>query len=1061
MGERDSKSRSEELIREFLKRRESEKDVTPEEYLTSYPELEKELRSLFAKLEAGEAEVIDLLSDSTSDASPRRGQVIGDFRILSELGRGGMGVVYLAEQVSLRRHVALKMLQRGRVFDSRSVERFQREVRLLARLEHPGIVSLIDAGEAEGCLFFVMEYVPSANLGDALNSLSEKKPPGELVESDLLEALGITDRAESGSDSDLPEWMRTGSRGSQGYIGWIVRMFARLAEALAFAHSRDILHRDIKPSNTLVDRKGRPRLVDFGLSCIEADGGQSETGNLLGTPFYMSPEQLLAGRLPLDHRTDIYSLGASLYQALTLRPPFEESSMQQLIRRIQWDDPAPIRQQNPSVSRDLALVVETAMAKNPEHRYPDAAAFSADLHRVLNYDAIEGRGTRRWSRVSRKIYKYRATLTLAVCLAVILIVVGVTSWKQWHGRTKSLEALKTKQHRSQLELMGRARSALDLGNLVGAFQTLQSLDPQVVDTSGQVGKEREILWRRLCSEVDGRISLALEEMGRSPEAALAAVKDLAAVGHRKEEVEALEARASEALTMAREVILFQSPDVSDRMMAIRRFVRDSLNEKPVSAAREEAFRSLLEIEEDDEVFTKAVLGILGLEFEAYDAILRNRFETGSTSVAISIAMIAAIGDEREWLDVIGPRKKELLDARGQLGLSSWTFRDQDISGPAAKILGGVISQFGWAHDVEFDGSAGGTGISSSRGMFLYVLFLLRDPDVHRAALEMLRAGQGDDLICALEVLTELDHPQHADFLADSLESSDSWDPWATRRAAQLLARWGHAKALEAAEKSMRGGIDRGLPMALRYVTTYRYEDPKVQAWATRILSDPLQNRQIREAIWAGLTQGMRTVSRPFFRSMHPSMAYEFVEMARQRNRPALTGSLHAGISSVTRGDYDLDTEPTPPGGDDLARLFIGWRFEFSEVADFLHEDSVLPRFRAEYARRLGDGSDHDAVEALLLLLDDPCLPVTRAAALSLVRLGHEKKALGHLTECHQLYPDDPEVERALALADLKMGNEKSARTRVTRLRERWHLPEDFFEEAPFSILAFDEKGGDE
>ena len=328
------------------------------------------------------------------------GRTVGDFRILTELGRGGMGVVLLAHQESLGRKVALKVLPLNPAVSSRALKRFRREALAIARLCHPGIVQVHAVGEEGETLFLVLEYVEGWSLARHLeHGLNEG------------EAVG---------------W-RLGSARERGYAGRAATLVAAVAEALDFAHARGIVHRDVKPANILIDQEGAPRLTDFGLAQDESDESISRTGDLAGTPYYMSPEQAMA-RVTVDSRSDIFSLGVVLYELLTRRRPFGGDTLPLILAEITTQEPLPIRKLNPSVPRDLAVICRHALEKAPGARYPTAGAMAKDLRRFLAHEAIEARPPTWRERAGRLLWRRRRTvLALAAIPLALLAWVGVKS----------------------------------------------------------------------------------------------------------------------------------------------------------------------------------------------------------------------------------------------------------------------------------------------------------------------------------------------------------------------------------------------------------------------------------------------------------------------------------------------------------------------------------------------------------------------------------------------------------------------------------------------------------
>ncbi len=345
--------------------------------------------------------VQSLLGQSESPASavatPRR---IGEFEIVRELGRGGMGVVYLAFQESLRRDVALKVLALNPAIGARAVERFRREARSAGRLVHPGIVHVLSVGEAEGSMYIAMEYVEGATLAEHLRVPARTAIPG---------------------------W-QLGQVRDRGYPARVAGLVAEVADALHFAHQNGVIHRDIKPGNVLMDPQGHPHVLDFGLAKDLGDASISLPGDLAGTPYYMSPEQALAKRIGVDHRTDVYSLGVVLYELLTGARPFEGDSLEKILFAISFGTPRPLRRLNPRVPRDLETICQTAIEKNPAHRYDDAAAMARDLRHFLDYESLEvhppGPARRLWRLA---VQRRREVVTALMAAVVVALVAGMIS----------------------------------------------------------------------------------------------------------------------------------------------------------------------------------------------------------------------------------------------------------------------------------------------------------------------------------------------------------------------------------------------------------------------------------------------------------------------------------------------------------------------------------------------------------------------------------------------------------------------------------------------------------
>jgi serine/threonine protein kinase len=265
----------------------------------------------------------------------------GDYELMEELARGGMGVVYKARQVSLSRTVAVKMILAGQLAGPADLQRFRGEAEAAANLNHPNIVAIHEIGQQEGQHFFSMDYVEGQNLAEFVRT----KP---LAPKDAAKYLKI------------------------------------IAEAIQYAHERGILHRDLKPSNILIDQSGQPRITDFGLAKrMSGDSDLTISGQVLGSPNFMPPEQASGKRGQIGPHSDIYALGAILYYLLTARPPFAAESMTETLQLVVTMEPPSPRLLNPTVPRDLETICLKCLSKEPERRYKSAAELAAELARFL------------------------------------------------------------------------------------------------------------------------------------------------------------------------------------------------------------------------------------------------------------------------------------------------------------------------------------------------------------------------------------------------------------------------------------------------------------------------------------------------------------------------------------------------------------------------------------------------------------------------------------------------------------------------------------------------------
>ncbi len=334
---------------------------------------------------------------------------IGDFEIEKRLGAGGMGIVYQARQVSLNRRVALKVLGPA-LTQGADMARFQREAQAVARLKHPGIATLYFVGQDAELCYHVMELVEGIPLRNVIDRLAEAQDehsgPDTVVTAEMTgrhEAPEVrfdqptTDNVSVAPAPDAHSLSPAAKqvRRSPQYVRRCCEIVRDAARALAYAHDQGVIHRDVKSENLMLDQRGQVHLIDFGLARFFDDMSITNTGQLVGTPLYMSPEQV-TGRIKVDHRTDIYSLGLVLYELLTLRRPIDFTSRESLLRNIVAKALPPLCGRNPSLPRALEAVAHKATHKDPEERYQSAAELADELDRFL-----EGKP------VSAPAYRYR------------------------------------------------------------------------------------------------------------------------------------------------------------------------------------------------------------------------------------------------------------------------------------------------------------------------------------------------------------------------------------------------------------------------------------------------------------------------------------------------------------------------------------------------------------------------------------------------------------------------------------------------------------------------------
>jgi len=351
-------------------------------------------------------------------------EIIGPYRVLSEIGRGGQAVVYLAEDTRLNRPVALKVLSVTEAGAELRMQRFRREAEVASKLDHRGICPVFDAGTQEGAAYIAMRYVAGTTLAACIAE-SRKKPRSRSGSIGLaLPTGGSGSRDASGPTRSTQRTSRTGAgtTARPNDLHAALRLVEQIARALHAAHEAGVVHRDIKPGNIMVTPGGEPVILDFGLAGGEEGGlqGLTRTGDVMGTPAYMSPEQIAGPSEAIDRRTDVFSLGVTLFECLTLERPFDAPSREALHRVILEDEPPDPRKRNPRISADLAVVIATALEKSLNRRYQTALAFADDLRRIREKRPIAARPISRIGRLVRwaKRRPARAALWITALLGL-------------------------------------------------------------------------------------------------------------------------------------------------------------------------------------------------------------------------------------------------------------------------------------------------------------------------------------------------------------------------------------------------------------------------------------------------------------------------------------------------------------------------------------------------------------------------------------------------------------------------------------------------------------------
>ena len=403
----------EDLLAEALDRLERGGASALEQFLTAQPAAAPRLRSHLERLQRH-----GLAGDTTEPQAPP--ERLGDFRLLAPLGQGGMGVVYRAVQESLGREVALKLIRPDQLWFPGARERFRREVELVARMQHPGIVPVFAVGNDGGIPFFAMELVRGMSLATVIERLAGRAP-ASLRGSDLEALLAAVD----GEAADAPRPIAALFDGDWTTV--VLRIVREVAEAIEHAHRRGVLHRDVKPSNVMLTRNGRVLLLDFGLAGGDfgpaGDGERmTRTGSALGSLAYMPPEVLAGAGSRRDARGDVYSLGVTAWELLALQLPYQ-SSDPAVLRQLAGAARRPrLQTRLPGIAWEVETVLATAMEPEPERRYATASALSHDLDAVLQHRPIAARAAGPWLRLRRWTQRHPARAVAAA--AVVLVAIG-------------------------------------------------------------------------------------------------------------------------------------------------------------------------------------------------------------------------------------------------------------------------------------------------------------------------------------------------------------------------------------------------------------------------------------------------------------------------------------------------------------------------------------------------------------------------------------------------------------------------------------------------------------
>ena len=424
----------------------------------------------------------------TRDGQYSRIHYLGDYELLAEIARGGMGVVYKARQISLNRIVAVKMILAGQLATKADHDRFHAEAQAAALLDHANIVPIFEVGEYEGQHYFSMGFVDGQSLATRL--ASGPLPPKEAAE-----------------------------------------LVATVAEAVEYAHRLGVIHRDIKPSNILIDSKGRPRVTDFGLA-KRVDGGSdlTATGQILGTPSYMPPEQAGGQVRAAGPAADVYAMGATLYAAVTGRPPFQSATPLETLKQVIELEPVPLRQLNAAVPRDLETIVLKCLEKSVPRRYPSAQALADDLRRYLEGRPILARPVARWERAWRWCRRQPIVAGLAAAAVLLTVLVAVASTIGYASTSRALHRVEDAQRERVLAQVDALRRA-EISRVPDLIEGLKPFRAEIVPQLRQsleqpdLGEpERLRLSLAMVAEDEGQVAYLYDRLLRAEPAELLVIR---------------------------------------------------------------------------------------------------------------------------------------------------------------------------------------------------------------------------------------------------------------------------------------------------------------------------------------------------------------------------------------------------------------------------------------------------------------------------------------------------------------------------------------------------------
>jgi serine/threonine protein kinase len=550
------KDRLEEIAESFLIELRQGKQPRIADFAKRHPQLAVEIRELLPTLVTMEQAGQDAgaVADSHDGEKSLDGQTptqLGEYKLLRQIGHGGMGIVYEAEQTSLGRRVALKILPQGSRLDDRQLERFQREAKAAAGLQHPHIVPIYGVGQDNGIDYFTMQYIEGPNLEQVMAEVralrdhpshgergraADKSGRAASVASVLLEkwytpsprerdfenndgkksaAPAVHDDTAAHKGSTVTQatpssgsWITSGSSvvpSGRPFYRNVARIGIQAAEALEHAHTQGILHRDIKPSNLLLDLEGKTWITDFGLAKFQRDDDITDSGALVGTLRYMAPERFDGWT---DRSSDVYSLGLTIYELISLRPAFCQTDRQHLIRAVLEDAPTPPRRIDPRIPLDLETIVLKSIAKDPAQRYRAASDLADDLRHFLDGKPIRARRTSAREKAWLWCRRNPLSASLAVTAAALLVAALAATSIGWVSTIAALQRETAARSDAEQAQIAAQRRYEQTKNVIDEYFTKVS-DNKLLITPGQKPLRHELLksalkyYEQLATEMSG------------------------------------------------------------------------------------------------------------------------------------------------------------------------------------------------------------------------------------------------------------------------------------------------------------------------------------------------------------------------------------------------------------------------------------------------------------------------------------------------------------------------------------------------------------------------------